>query len=121
MYGSEVGRLTTMVEMSDTTVPSGLKASFLEEVAIVIKVLGHPERIRIVEYIDKSEMNVSEIQKHLSLTQPVTSQHLRLMKDRGILRSRRDGTSVYYSLATPLVHKMLVCLAETQRQMYEQN
>jgi len=97
----------------------GLDSHFLEEVAVIIKVLGHPDRIRIVEYIGVSELNVSDIQKHISLTQPVTSQHLRLMKDRGILKSRRDGTCVYYSLATPLVHKMLACLAETQRQMYE--
>jgi ArsR family transcriptional regulator len=119
MYGLKVGCSMTMAQTTDNTESSGLKTSFLEEVAIVIKVLGHPERIRIVEYIENSEMKVSDIQKHLSLTQPVTSQHLRLMRDRGILRSRRDGTCVYYSLATPLVHKMLACLAETQRQMYE--
>ena len=95
----------------------GLDPTFLQEVSGIIKMLGHTDRLRIVECLRYGEKRVSEIQQQVGLSQPVTSQHLRQMKDRGIVDNRRDGACVLYSVTNPLIHKMLACLAETQAQM----
>ena len=98
-----------------------LDAAFVQDVSKVIKTLGHPDRLRIVELLKIEEMKVKDIQEHLNLSQAVTSQHLRQMYHLGILRSTRDGQNVIYSIGSPLVTKMLHCLEETQNMLLEEN
>jgi len=96
-----------------------LDAEFVKDVSKVIKCLGHPDRLRIVELLRSAPMKVKEIQAMVGLTQAVTSQHLRQMYHLGILRSTREGQSVIYSIGSPLVGKMLNCLEETQNMLKE--
>jgi DNA-binding transcriptional ArsR family regulator len=96
-----------------------LNAEFVQDVSKVIKTLGHPDRLRIVELLKIEEMKVKDIQERLNLSQAVTSQHLRQMFHLGILRSTRDGQNVIYSIGSPLVMKMLHCLEETQNMLME--
>jgi len=84
--------------------------SFFEVASKVLKALGHPERLRVVEFLKAGERNVGDIQRELGLSQPITSQHLRYMQRNNILNSRRDGTRLYYSLASDLIHKLLDCM-----------
>jgi len=98
---------------------SSLDAEFVQDVSKVIKTLGHPDRLRIVELLKIEDMKVKDIQEQLNLTQAVTSQHLRQMYHLGILRSTRDGQNVIYSIGSPLVTKMLDCLEETQNMLME--
>jgi len=84
--------------------------SFFEVASRVLKALGHPERLRVVEYLKEGERNVGEIQRELGLSQPITSQHLRYMQRNNILTSRREGTRLYYFLASDLIHKLLDCM-----------
>ena len=97
-------------------VPS-LDPEFIAQVSGVIKMLGHSDRIKIVEFLQSGERMVGDVQEHIGLSQPVTSQHLRQMKDKGILASRRDGNYIYYSIADQLVNKMLDCLIATQQSL----
>jgi len=57
---------------------------------------------------------VTCIQEEIGLTQPVTSQHLSLMRSKGILSNRKDGTTHYYSIANPFIEKILECVTECQ-------
>ena len=107
------------VAMAPVRKSNGLDPEFLQEVAGVIKLLGHPDRIRIAEYLLLGEAKVSDIQQWTGLSQPITSQHLRQMKDRNIVDSHREGNCVIYFIANPLVGKMLNCLGETQALMQE--
>ncbi len=91
---------------------------FLQEVSGIVKMLGHPDRIRIVEFLKGGEKSVGEVQRHTGLSQPVTSQLLRQMKDRKIVSCRRDGNRMFYSVASPLILKMLNCLVESQKLMF---
>jgi DNA-binding transcriptional ArsR family regulator len=97
-----------------------LDAQFVSDVSKVIKCLGHPDRLRIVELLRSGEMKVKAIQAEIGLSQPVTSQHLRQMYHLGIVRAERDGQSVIYSVGSPLVMKMLSCLEETQSMRMEE-
>lgn len=99
---------------------SALDVDFVKDVSKVIKTLGHPDRLRIVELLKFEDMKVKEIQERLGLTQAVTSQHLRQMYHLGIVRSKRIGQSVAYSIGSPLVTKMLHCLEETQKMHTEE-
>ncbi|HIM83135.1 MAG TPA: ArsR family transcriptional regulator [Candidatus Marinimicrobia bacterium] len=91
-----------------------LSVQFLQSASSVMKALGHPARIKIVEFLQSDEKSVSEIQEHIGRIQPVTSQHLSIMRDRGIVISRRKGTTIYYSIANDFISKVLDCIAECQ-------
>jgi DNA-binding transcriptional ArsR family regulator len=96
-----------------------LDVNFVKDVSKVIKCLGHPDRLRIVELLRSTPMKVKDIQAMVGLTQAVTSQHLRQMYHLGILRSTREGQNVIYSMGSPLVLRMLHCLEETQNMLKE--
>ena len=88
--------------------------SFFEAASKVLKALGHPERLRIIELLREGEKSVGQIQRALDLSQPITSQHLRYMQRHNILASRREGTRFYYFLASKLIHKLLDCMSSCQ-------
>lgn len=63
--------------------------------------LSSPKRLMIIDMLGKREMSVGEIAESLE-TQPATvSQHLRLLRDKHLVTSRKDGQNVYYRLAIP--------------------
>lgn len=70
----------------------------LHEKAVMLKTLGHPLRLRIVAGLAGKRSCVKEIWECLGISQAVVSQHLRILKDHGILDSRREGARVRYFL-----------------------
>ncbi|MCF7807327.1 MAG: metalloregulator ArsR/SmtB family transcription factor [Candidatus Marinimicrobia bacterium] len=86
------------------------KAEFFASASKTLKALGHPERLRIIEFLQEEEKSVGQIQRELDLPQPITSQHLRYMQRRNILASRREGTRFFYFLASDMIVKILNCV-----------
>ncbi len=72
----------------------------LEDKARVLKVLGDPNRLRIIELLREGELCQCEILPVIGQSQPTVSRHLRLMEQAGILCSRRDGTRTLYRVAS---------------------
>lgn len=67
--------------------------------ASLLKALGHPARIAIVEYLLKVDTCIcGDIVNELPLAQPTVSQHLRELKNAGIIQGNIEGTSVCYCL-----------------------
>jgi ArsR family transcriptional regulator len=66
--------------------------------AEICKVFGNPSRVMILWTLADGEMSVSGIASIIDSSLQNTSQHLRLMKDRGILACRREGNTVYYCI-----------------------
>jgi DNA-binding transcriptional ArsR family regulator len=64
----------------------------------VFHALSDPIRIEIVLYLRDGEKCVCEIVPHLKLIQPLVSRHLKVLKDAGIVRCRKDGTKRLYSI-----------------------
>ncbi len=85
----------------------------LEEAASMLKTMGHPLRLKIVEVLQNGEHTVGEISTALDASQSATSQHLNTMKMKGILGSRRDATCVYYSVIRPEVFKIVKCIQDS--------
>jgi ArsR family transcriptional regulator, virulence genes transcriptional regulator len=64
--------------------------------AQVCSIFGNPSRVLILWALGERELSVSDIATSIECSLQSTSQHLHLMKDRGILTSRRDGHTIYY-------------------------
>ncbi len=73
--------------------------SLAEEQAEFCSILGNSHRIRILWSLSENELTVSEIAEAIQASLQNTSQHLRLMKNKGVLQSRRDGREIYYCIA----------------------
>ena len=99
------------------TDPQNLSAGFLLRASRVLKTLGHPVRLEIIKYLKDHERSVAEIQRHIGLVQSMTSQHLRLMYKNGIVHFRREGTTVFYSIASPFIHRILNCFTEAEAKL----
>ena len=64
----------------------------------VFHALSDPIRLEIIGYLRDGEKCVCEIVPHLNLIQPLVSRHLKILKDAGIIRCRKDGTKRMYSI-----------------------
>ncbi|MDA3902044.1 MAG: metalloregulator ArsR/SmtB family transcription factor [Desulfuromusa sp.] len=67
----------------------------------ILKVLGHPIRLKIVAGLLSQSCNVKKIWECLSLPQATVSQHLALLKNKSIITGRREGVEVYYQVTSP--------------------
>jgi DNA-binding transcriptional ArsR family regulator len=75
--------------------------------ATIFHALADPIRLEIIEFLRDGEKCVCEIIPHLNLIQPVVSRHLKILKDAGIVRCRRDGTKRMYSIVDPRIHNIV--------------
>lgn len=71
----------------------------LYRAAELFKVFGDPTRIRILHALTEKELCVQEIADRLSMTQSAISHQLRILKQSALVKFRRDGKTIYYSLA----------------------
>jgi ArsR family transcriptional regulator len=65
----------------------------------VMKALSDPNRIKLIKILQNKVMCVCEIQAALGIAQPTVSKHLRILKDAGLVRFRKDGLWVNYHLS----------------------
>ena len=70
----------------------------LFRLADLYKVFGDPTRIRILYVLSKQELCVQDIADELSMTQSAISHQLRILKQSFLVKNRRDGKTIYYSL-----------------------
>ena len=97
-----------------TTTPtsslSAIDPDVLAKAAEVIKCLGHPLRLRILEALESGERTVTDLQSHAGATQAAVSQQLATLRARGVVDNRRDGTRVFYRITEPKVMAILSCI-----------
>ena len=79
-----------------------------ERLCRVFKALADTTRLRILKLLDVREMCVCEVMIALDLTQPTASHHLKILENAGLVKSRKEGKWVYYSLKdTETIKKIL--------------
>ena len=81
----------------------------LEELAELYKVFGDSTRVKILTALTQSEMCVSEISEFLEITQSAVSHQLRVLKTSGLVKIKRSGKNIYYSLADEHVGTIIDC------------
>lgn len=94
--------------------------------AELCKTFADPKRLIIIDELREGERTVGELARVLELPQAVVSRHLAILREKGVVKHRREGTSVYYSLsdqrigeACDMVHQILLGQIEENRQLAE--
>lgn len=88
----------------------------LERASYVLKAVAHPTRIAIVDLLDQCEkLCVSELQRKLLIEQAVLSHHLINMRDKGILKTERNGKNIYYSLTDKTITNIIQCINDCKK------
>ena len=89
--------------------------------AEMCKVFSNPIRLEILNLLRGGELSVSDLIKKTELTQVNISQHLSIMKSRGIVNSRRNGLNIYYKLSNPKIIKAFDIIREILSDRLEKN
>jgi DNA-binding transcriptional ArsR family regulator len=83
----------------------GLPISELK--AEMFRALSHPARIRILEALARGERSVGEMQPEIGIELSHLSQQLAILRRAGLVTTRKEGQSVYYSVKDPLITELL--------------
>jgi DNA-binding transcriptional ArsR family regulator/YHS domain-containing protein len=89
--------------------------------AKTLKALAHARRLEIVQLLQDQELPVSDIHRMLDLPQANVSQHLMILKDAGVLSTRREGKQIYYKVTDLEFFKLLQHLRELLVEKYKQS
>ena len=87
-----------------------MEAEKLQELSEILKALGHPARLKIVEGLILHPCNVSEIVEGLGLPQSTVSQHLGVLKNHGIISPRKEGVQTCYLVSDKRVRRIVKML-----------
>lgn len=91
---------------------AAIDSTVLERASRVIRVLGHPLRLRLLELLEAGERNVTELVHATGVSQAMVSQQLRILRAEGVVDDRREGPRVFYRITEPKVSRILDCIRE---------
>jgi DNA-binding transcriptional ArsR family regulator len=83
------------------------------------KTLSDANRLLLIIELSKGEASVNELVARLDLRQSNVSKHLAVMRERGLVVTRREGATIYYSLADKRIFEAIQLLMEVQRDLIE--
>lgn len=87
----------------------------MDELADLLKAMAHPARLKILNMLRQGEICVCHIENALGKRQPYISQQLMVLRDAGVVESRKDGLQVYYRIHDPRVlHLLDAALGEVE-------
>ena len=78
-----------------------------EHLSNILKPLSHPHRLEMIIGLFHNECNVTQCQERMKLPQSTISQHLRVLKDAGIIKGHRKGTEVCYKVINEFALKLI--------------
>jgi DNA-binding transcriptional ArsR family regulator len=93
--------------MPDRALTAALSRPVSEVKAELFKALGHPARIRVLEVLAEGERSVGDMQPLVGIESSHLSQQLAVLRRAGLVTTRKEGTSVVYGLAHPLLAELL--------------
>lgn len=83
--------------------------------ARVMKALGHPVRLMIVDILNKADCCVCDLAPHFKVRQPTLSRHINVLRQAGLLAERKIGTKLMLHLTTPCIVRAFDCAMEVVR------
>ncbi|MEA4930042.1 MAG: metalloregulator ArsR/SmtB family transcription factor [Anaerolineaceae bacterium] len=72
--------------------------------------LDHPVRMKIIYLLNEKAMNVGELTEVMGIPQSSVSRHLRVLRERGLVRTERQGTTIWYGLTHPELSTVITIL-----------
>jgi DNA-binding transcriptional ArsR family regulator len=83
-----------------------------EDASHMLKAISHESRLMVLCLLSERERSVSELEHILALRQPTVSQQLARLREENLVKTRREGNTIYYSLANEEVRKIISALYE---------
>ncbi len=88
-----------------------LDISKLELASSKLRAIAHPMRIAMIDLLhDNNKLSVTEIYSQLDIEQASASHHLNILKNKGVLISKREGKKIYYSLKNVVLTEIIECI-----------
>lgn len=85
----------------------------------LLKAMGNARRLEILYHLLQGEMNVSELEKVVGLSQSALSQHLAILRTENVVKTRRVAQTIFYSIKSEKVLKLLQLLDKIYNQPYK--
>lgn len=79
----------------------------IEQAARALKAIAHPLRLKILCVLGDQEVSVQDIVEQVGTSQSNISQHLAILRDKDVLRTRKDANRVYYRVSDPRTLKLI--------------
>ena len=89
-----------------------LAMEVLDRAAECLRTIAHPVRLRIIQILLQGERPVGELAEACGIASHMMSEHLRILKDRGLLHKERQGRKIYYRIAEPCLGDIMKCVAK---------
>ncbi len=83
-----------------------------EKACALMKVMANRDRLMLLCQLSQQEMCVSEIEERLKIRQPTLSQQLTVLRDEGLVETRRDGKRIYYRISSVEAEALIKVLYE---------
>ncbi|EKS71668.1 MULTISPECIES: ArsR/SmtB family transcription factor [Caballeronia] len=83
-----------------------------ENACALLKVLANPDRLLLMCQLSQGELSVGEVEQLLGIRQPTLSQQLGVLRESGLVNTRREGKNIFYSVASPQALAVMAVLYE---------
>ena len=102
--------MTTRRKAAAPSSPAEAMQAQSEAAAELLKAMANPQRLRVLCLLVEKEMSVGEINALVPLSQSALSQHLAVLREKELVKTRREAQTVYYSVADGTVHDVIDAL-----------
>ena len=106
----------TLINLTDITMTSHepliTRDDDIDRASRSLKAMSHPLRLKILCTLGDREISVQDIVEHVGTSQSNISQHLAILRDKGILASRKDANRVYYRVGDPRTLRLIGMMRE---------
>ncbi len=96
-----------------------LKNNFYNLHAEVCKTISNPNRQAILDTMRNGEMTVTELVNKTGISQANLSQHLAILRSKGVVNSRRDGNNIYYSISNIKIIQAYDLISEVLQESFQ--
>lgn len=97
---------------ADTVMDLAILRSSADEASRLMKVLSNPDRLLLLCQLTLGEQRVGELEALLGIVQPTLSQQLGVLRDEGLVSTRREGKNIYYQIDSPQALAVMKVLYE---------
>ena len=101
--------MVTTLPRNGTMAPAEMEAR-AEEVASLLKTLAHPARLMLACTLAEGEFSVGQLEDKLGIRQPTLSQQLGVLRDAGVVETRRDARQIFYRLSAEKAARLIEAL-----------
>ena len=101
--------------------PTEKMVQLFKQQAEICKTMGDPKRLMIIHELREGECSVGHLASRLSLTQANTSQHLAILRKWGLITPRREGTTIFYRLASSKIGEACDMVREVLAEHLDKN